>query len=72
MTGGGNGSSGSDATAQLLAGLAPTIMRDPKAFETSVASICATHNVDSAIVASLVRAVKRQLELPGDETLNER
>ena len=47
-------------------------MRDPKAVESSVSSICATHNVDSAIVASLIRAVKRQLEPLEDEALNDR
>lgn len=47
-------------------------MRDPNALESSVSSICATHNVDSTIVASLIRAVKQQLDPPEDEALNER
>jgi len=71
-TRGDNGSSASDAAAQLLTSLVPTIMGDPEALESSLSSICAAHNVDSAIAASLVRAVRENLESPDDETLNER
>lgn len=72
LAGDDSGPSGSDAAAQFLTSLVPTIMRDPTALESSVSSICAAHNVDPTIAASLVRVVRKQLGPPDDETLNER
>ncbi|KAF9784447.1 hypothetical protein BJ322DRAFT_1109157 [Thelephora terrestris] len=65
-----DGSSDPNAAARLFASLVPTIMQNPKALD-SVSSICAAHNVDSTVTASIIRAVKKQLEPPEDEALNE-
>ncbi|KAF9790992.1 hypothetical protein BJ322DRAFT_1170923 [Thelephora terrestris] len=61
-----DGSSDPNYAARLFADLVPTIMQTPKALD-SVSSICAAHNLDSAVTASIIRAVRKQLEPPEDE-----
>lgn len=47
---------------QILNSIIPAIMQDPAAFQESIPTVCAEHNIDPPILESLVQNLKQNLK----------